>query len=304
MTGALGRAVAESLTLSLGLGAYVLAAFPVAWGIACLRGRPPASWGRKALMVPVLAGLAAILAALLVRKLAAPGLWRSGPGGYLGVAFGQVIFRIVGRAASLFVAFLAVAALLLTTDLRIGLLFGAKASRRAPGRARKSRALVETDGRGRRGPRRGRTADEDEGARARRARGRRTRTTASWSRARATGDGAVGRRRARRRARRRRLRRPRRGRAVPRLRRGGAPRGDGQARPPRPSSPARSGSPRPPGRRSPAPYEFPPNELLERGEPIDPELVRGEIDRNAAVLASTLRSFGIETRVVSSGAAP
>ena len=35
--------------------------------VSCVsrRGRPPAAWGRKALMVPVLAGLAAILAALI-----------------------------------------------------------------------------------------------------------------------------------------------------------------------------------------------------------------------------------------------
>ena len=56
--------------------------------------------------------------------------------------------------------------------------------------------------------------------------------------------------------------------------------------------------PAPPRPKKPGQYEFPPNELLERGETIDPELVRAEIDRNAAVLASTLRSFGIETRVV------
>ena len=296
VTGALGRAVAESLTLSLGLGAYVLAAFPVAWGISCLRGRPPASWGRKALMVPVLAGLAAILAALLVRKLAAPGLWRSGPGGYLGVAFGQVIFRIVGRAASLFVAFLTIAALLLTTDLRIGLLFGAKASRRAPGRARKSRALVKTGGGSDEDP------DEDD----------RDETEAQTPAApegdgpddrelvqgEGHGDGAVGgvahadvpddddfdgRAEA----------------ALSRVfaeeaRREATAKLAAEAVKPRPKR-----VPAPPRPKKPGQYEFPPNELLERGEPIDPELVRAEIDRNAAVLASTLRSFGIETRVVS-----
>ena len=42
VTGALGHGVAEALTLALGLGAYVIAAFLVAWGIACIRGRPPA----------------------------------------------------------------------------------------------------------------------------------------------------------------------------------------------------------------------------------------------------------------------
>ena len=51
-------------------------------------------------------------------------------------------------------------------------------------------------------------------------------------------------------------------------------------------------------------YEFPPSHLLERGESVDPDTVRSEIERNAAVLAATLRSFGIETRVVSQRRGP
>ncbi|MBL9086744.1 MAG: DNA translocase FtsK, partial [Planctomycetia bacterium] len=74
-----------------------------------------------------------------------------------------------------------------------------------------------------------------------------------------------------------------------------------------PAAPAPAPEPRakraPPPRRTGA-YEFPSADLLEKGESVDPEKVRSEIERNAAVLATTLRSFGIETRVVSQRRGP
>src|SRR5262245_35888531 len=48
VVGPSGRAVAEALTLALGLGAYVFAAFPIAWGVSCVQGQRPHAWARKA----------------------------------------------------------------------------------------------------------------------------------------------------------------------------------------------------------------------------------------------------------------
>ena len=99
VTGALGRSVAEGLTLALGRRGLRPRRVPRRLGHRVPPRPLAARWGRKALMVPLFAGLLAILAALVLRRLAAPGLWRAGPGGYLGAAFAPVLFRFVGRAA-------------------------------------------------------------------------------------------------------------------------------------------------------------------------------------------------------------
>ena len=140
VAGAGGRSVAHAVTLALGLGAYVLAAFPVAWGITCLHGRLPRVFGRKVLLAPAVAAFVAILAALLFRKLSIPGLWQSGPGGYVGKAVAAVLFKLVGKGAGLLAFGLLAASLLLTTDLRIGALLGKKKPKRA---ARKARPAAE-----------------------------------------------------------------------------------------------------------------------------------------------------------------
>src|SRR5207247_9556826 len=76
---------------------------------------------------------------------------------------------------------------------------------------------------------------------------------------------------------------------------------DAPVSPPRPRRPR---VPRPAPRRRRGAYEFPPTTLLEPGESVDPERVRGEVERNASVLGATLRSFGIEARVVSQRRGP
>src|SRR5262245_17210102 len=139
VVGPTGRAIAEALTLSLGLGAYVLAAFPIAWGASCVQGHRPAAWGRKAAFAPILAFLVAVFAALLFKKLSLPGVWRSGPGGYLGIAVGQALFHVLGRAAGLVAFALVVTVALLSTDVRIGALIASLFST-APREKRKSPA--------------------------------------------------------------------------------------------------------------------------------------------------------------------
>ena len=316
VTGALGRSVAEGLTLSIGLGAYVLAGFLVAWGIACLRGRSPRNWGRKALMAPLFAGLLAILAALVLRRLPAPGLWRAGPGGFVGAAFAPVLFKFVGRAAGLLTAGLSIAVLLLATDFRLGVLFE-KAGLSSRVRPRRNKSPVPAlagvgagDGEDLGGPG-GLDAspaglsdgdlesesdldddappefDRDEDARALLDDAS---ADAALSRHFADEEAAEGRESSM------------------------ATDDDDDLN--HSTEPVVTPPPPPPiltvkQKRTPLPpkryagtYEFPPSSLLEPGESVDPEKVRSEIERNAAVLATTLRSFGIETRVVAQRRGP
>ena len=304
VTGAVGRSVAHALTLALGLGAYVLAAFPVAWGIACLHGRLPRVFGRKVLLAPAVAAFVAILAALLFRKLSIPGLWQSGPGGYVGKAFAAALFKLVGKGAGLLAFGLLSASLLLTTDLRFGALLGKKKPKRA---ARKARPAADDAAAGEPDVEAGGVAvaeagaeDDVEGVSAPRFEGVEDDDAyedeghGSFDDAGADGERLLGRDdddldladasevdldRALRQA---------------------------TADEP-PAAPAPAPEPRvkrvAPPRRTGA-YEFPPADLLEKGESVDPEKGRSEIERNAAVLATTLRSFGIETRVVSQRRGP
>jgi S-DNA-T family DNA segregation ATPase FtsK/SpoIIIE len=280
VTGGLGRAVAEALTLALGAGAYVFAIFPVAWGIECLRGRPPASWARKAVLVPALATLTSVLAALVLRRLPFPGLWRSGPGGYLGIAFGDVFFSHLGRAASLLVLGLWVSTLLLTTDVRLRGVFGRVFA------SRKAREDASGDGPGAGTavlddpelpePEAAPAPEADDDVPAARADADEADDAEEESEERDGDEDAAERE-------------PR---SAPRPPK--PPRRKAVAKPrPRPMPVRRAGN-----------YEFPPTTLLEHGETVDPDRVRVEIDRNAAVLGATLRSFGIDARVVSQRRGP
>ncbi|MHC5012031.1 MAG: DNA translocase FtsK 4TM domain-containing protein, partial [Planctomycetota bacterium] len=104
VAGALGRIVAGGLTRTLGIGAWAFPLLGIAWGIRCLRGRRPPHWGRKLALLPVLAVLASVEGALLLGQAALPGLERTGPGGYLGIAFGSSLFGVLGKAAGLVVS--------------------------------------------------------------------------------------------------------------------------------------------------------------------------------------------------------
>ena len=90
VTGAVGRHMAQALTAAVGMGAWVLPAFGLAWGVRCLRGERPEQWARKAALVPVLMALTSIEAALLFKQGVLPGLERVGPGGYFGLSMGTV----------------------------------------------------------------------------------------------------------------------------------------------------------------------------------------------------------------------
>jgi S-DNA-T family DNA segregation ATPase FtsK/SpoIIIE len=260
VVGPTGRAVAEGLTLSLGLGAYVIAGFPVAWGVACVKGKRPSSWARKAVLVPVLALLAAVLGSLLLKKLSVPGLWRSGPGGYLGVALSQVLYRVAGKAAGLLAAALVMALVMLTTDVRLRPLlaaaFGSVPKPAPEPSAEAGTAVLDEEGSGAPPPPPDEDPDDDEVV-----------VTVEHEDDVDEEDDAI----------------------TPLV---SAPR------------PRKPRAPRVPPKRRQGAYEFPPTTLLERGETVDPERVRGEIDRNAVVLGATLRSFGIEARVVSQRRGP
>ena len=297
VTGAVGRAVAESLTLALGVGAYVLAAFPIWWGVQCLKGRAPQAFGRKALTAPLFAAFLAVLASLLLRRLPVPGLLRSGPGGYVGVAFGGVLFRLLGRAASLVAFGLSFASLMLATDLRIGAWFGARSRRRAgPRRARPAAAPAATgtavadepteEGAKDDAEVRIPGAEDDDGFEPTEADG--GYDDAGTATAEADDDLDLAHASED---------------DLDAALRDATEEDDAEAAAAPAPKPAPPAPRRAPPRRVGA-YEFPPTALLEKGEAVDPDKVRGEIERNAAVLATTLRSFGIETRVVSQRRGP
>lgn len=315
--GTLGRSVASALTLALGVGAYVLAAFPVAWGIHCLHGRLPSAFSRRVLLAPAVAAFAAVLASLLLRKLPIPGLLQSGPGGYVGRAFASSLFALVGKGAGLLAFGLLSASLLLTTDLRLSALLGLRPGRKA----RRPRSAAGSAGVATR-PALGaaEAAPDDEAPAFERPGFERPDDDEAYEDAEhgrfsdaphgddlhLRGDGPGGR--ALDDATEAEL-----DRALLEATQDEAPApgtADGDAEGPGRKAPgpsARAAAPPPPRRAAPrrdGAYEFPPTSVLERGETVDLDRVRSEIERNAAVLATTLRSFGIETRVVSQRRGP
>jgi S-DNA-T family DNA segregation ATPase FtsK/SpoIIIE len=272
VVGPMGRLLAERLTLALGAGAYLFAAIPVAWGVACIRGRPPERWVRRALVVPLLAALTAILASLLLRRMSVPGLYRSGPGGYLGLAFHQMLFGAMGRGAGLLVAGLWVAALMFVTDFRLRAAFarlvrpaGAAAGGAEFTVADEDRAVAVLDE-----PEAATEPKDEEPAPPPE---EPEEDEEEEEEAEADDD------------------------------RGSPPEDSGEVAAPRP--PRKKAKPRAPRPRRPAgEYVFPPTTLLEPGVPVDQDKVRAEVERNAAILATTLRSFGIEAKVVSQRRGP
>ncbi len=101
VAGRLGASVAGALTRAVGLGAWVFPLFALGWGISAIRGRRPDAWGLRALLLPLLAALVGTAGALLLGTTPLPGLGRSGPGGYVGVAFATSLYRVLGRASGL-----------------------------------------------------------------------------------------------------------------------------------------------------------------------------------------------------------
>ncbi len=117
VTGTVGLALARALTSAVGLGAWMIPIFAVAWGISCLRGRRPAAWLRKALMLPLLVGITSVLAALILQAGLLPGLERAGPGGYFGLAMGSITFSAFGKASGLVMVVVWMVLFRLITDI-------------------------------------------------------------------------------------------------------------------------------------------------------------------------------------------
>jgi S-DNA-T family DNA segregation ATPase FtsK/SpoIIIE len=288
VTGVVGRAVASAVTGAMGLGAWILPAFGVAWGLTCMRGGRPRHWGRKALLLPLLVALTAVEAALLFDSGILPGLERSGPGGYFGLAMGAAVFDAFGRAAALVVVVGWFSVFRWMTDIDV-VHMGFEAARRAKARfGREEEGGVAT-------------IDEEAGA---------SEDDEEWEYEEyeyEEGDEEDGEEEdeddeaeyeyeededgeeedddeeededvaeqpdaqaARR---------------VPAMKALALPT---RARRSLPKRPTTRGE-----------YVYPPLNLLTPGEPTDPETVREEVEANAAVLEETLASFGIDARVVS-----
>ncbi|MFM8980275.1 MAG: DNA translocase FtsK 4TM domain-containing protein, partial [Planctomycetia bacterium] len=117
--GEVGRISADALTRAVGMGAWVLPVLCVVWGIECLRGRGPRRLGWRLLGLPVLVGLTAVLGTLLFKTLGLlPGLRQSGPGGYVGVAFGRSLQHALGGGAPLVMLLAWALALRFVADVR------------------------------------------------------------------------------------------------------------------------------------------------------------------------------------------
>ena len=116
VVGQWGRATAAPLTRAVGLGAFIVPIFVLMWGLQCLRGQRPQHWGRKVVLLPLLMALVAILGALLFSRCPMPGLQRSGPGGYFGLAMSRTLFDVLNKAAGVVVFFGALAVLRFLTD--------------------------------------------------------------------------------------------------------------------------------------------------------------------------------------------
>jgi len=119
VAGSLGEGVASALTRAIGLGAWLFAGFAIAWGLACLRGRRPRHWARRAVLLPVVAALLGAEAALLLGSTCPPGLERSGPGGYVGVALAHGLFGVLGKASGLVVLVGLLGGLRMMVDVRV-----------------------------------------------------------------------------------------------------------------------------------------------------------------------------------------
>jgi S-DNA-T family DNA segregation ATPase FtsK/SpoIIIE len=265
--GPVGMSVAATLTRALGIGAWLLPAFLVAWGLPCLRGRRPAAWGRKAALLPVLLVLTAIEAALVVRSLKLPGIVRSGPGGWLGTVLALSVFRALGRASSIAILVGWLAVLRYLVDLpRIG----ARPSNDAADgddEAQSAVAVLEEEEAGTA------VAEEADGGEDEEQDDEEEEDDDEEDEEEEPEDESDEPRPAAARA----------------------------AKPPKAAK--YTAKPLPRVRPKPRPpkddYVFPTVDLLERGVPTDGDSVREEVEANAVVLQQTLASFDVETRVVS-----
>ncbi len=116
VVGSWGHAAGDALARGFGLGAWMLAVFAAIWGARCVRSDRPAHFGRRLLLLPILMALVATASALFMRTCPLPGLERSGPGGYLGVSSGHLMYRVLGSASGLVALFGIFAVLRLMTD--------------------------------------------------------------------------------------------------------------------------------------------------------------------------------------------
>jgi S-DNA-T family DNA segregation ATPase FtsK/SpoIIIE len=279
VTGAIGAFAAEAVTGAVGLGAWVLPFVALAWGITCLRGRRPANWLRAALLLPLLMGITAVLGALIFERGVLPGLARSGPGGYFGLALGSVTYSAFGKASGLVaaVAWIAVFRVMTQIDLVQGVIRLAHGvvervgtrMRQSDGEASEGGVAVAEDEEGE-----WEYEDEEGYGESEYEEGE-------------EGDGDEGDEGEPEEA-------------------DEAPEAEGGAEPviaalppppPAPVMPEPRRKPRRPKQRGA--YIAPPLTLLTPGEHVCPDMVREEVEANAEVLEEALASFGVEARVVS-----
>ena len=270
--GELGRRAADSATRAVGLGAWLPCVFFVQWGIECLRGRRPRLFAWRALLLPVLVGLSAVLGALLFKELSLPGLKRSGPGGYFGVAFGGSVHHALGRAAGLVMLLAWLFVLRFVADVKftaakawLGSLFG---TGRDPAPVEDEGALAVADEEA------DEESDEQDAEDEADALERAAEAAVEDEEYEQDEEDAPKRKPA----------------PLRRAPMAGQP----PMMPPEPKGPAPV---RPP---LPEDYVFPGPDLLEPGKVHDPETVREEVEANATILRDTLASFDVEAQVVSS----
>jgi S-DNA-T family DNA segregation ATPase FtsK/SpoIIIE len=279
VAGGFGRAVVGPLLRALGVGAWALPIAAIGWGVACVRGRPPSAWARRVGLVLVVAALVSVEAALVLDGARVPGLARTGPGGYVGVAFGSGLYRVLGKGAGLVVLVGIVGTLRYVCDV--------------PVRAWLGRAIASLDGPRARKRRREEDAEDGDDAEDEGDEGPEGEAEA-WEGAEAEpgedeGEAAEG--------------------EDDEAFEGeidyataAEPSARARARV-RPKKPKKTKARREAPRRE-GPYVFPPTSLLEHGISHDTSAVREEVEGNAKVLGATLASFGIEARVVSSQRGP
>jgi len=293
--GEIGRLVADALTRAVGMGAWVLPVLFVVWGVECLRGRSPHRFGWRLVGLPVLVGLTAVLGTLLFKTMGLlPGLRQSGPGGYVGVAFGKTLHHALGGGAPLVTLLAWALAMRFVADVRFtaarawlaGLVLprreepaGGVAVAEAPGAEAAAEEATDEAG-----------ADADDHAEtstSRRKPGTRKPKAAKDEDEEGEKDPKEDEDEEEA--------------PAPRAAAPAKPKAKARPAPPMPPTP-------PPEVRGPAPvrppvpedYVFPGLDLLEEGTTTDPESVREEVEANAALLKATLAAFDVEAEVVSS----
>ncbi len=124
LAGTLGHGVASALARAVGIGAWVFPLSALGFGVPLVRGRRPRRFGLRLALTLPLAALVGGAAGLLLVHASFPGLARSGPAGYVGVALASALYRSLGHAAGLVALVAALGTLRLVSDVSVGRTYG------------------------------------------------------------------------------------------------------------------------------------------------------------------------------------